>query len=161
MKHIIFDYGVQMRPAQFKSNVSEIVLSLGELLKYGGPEVKEAIRSGMLPMLTKPTKPELQTINNAKQTEVDILKETETYKVEFPQYLKDKRQWTTNNKQIYMRYKQHTSPAMETKLKSMPDYEGIVSSQDGLRLIKLHKLSTSNKTGLSNGWLRSLMLTSN
>ncbi len=63
----------------------------------------------------------------------------ETYKFEIPQYLKDKRQWQSNNKQIYMRYKRHTSPAMETKLESMPEYEGIISSQDGLRLIKLLK----------------------
>ena len=54
-------------------------------------------------------------------------------------YLKNKRQWATNNKQIYMRYKRHTSPAMETKLESMPAYEGIVSSQDGLGLIELLK----------------------
>ncbi len=37
--------------------------------------------------------------------EINIIKEMETYKVEIPQSLKDKRQWTTNNKQIYMRYK--------------------------------------------------------
>ncbi len=38
-----------------------------------------------------------------------------------------------------MRYKRHTSLAKETKLESMPEYEGIVSLQDGLRLIKLLK----------------------
>ncbi len=38
-----------------------------------------------------------------------------------------------------MRYNQHTSPAMETKLENMPEYEGIVSLQDGLRLIELLK----------------------
>ena len=40
MQHIAFGYGVQMKPAQFKSNASEMVLSLGELLKYSGPEVE-------------------------------------------------------------------------------------------------------------------------
>ncbi len=68
MRHIIFEYGVQMKPAQFKSNVSKIALLLGESLKYGGPEVEEAIRSGAAPTLTKPVKPELKTINNVKQT---------------------------------------------------------------------------------------------
>ncbi len=77
MKYIIFDYGVQMKPAQFKSNVSEITLSLGELLKYGGPKVKEAIRSRVGPTLTKPVKPELKTIEGAKQTEIDIIEEME------------------------------------------------------------------------------------
>ena len=54
MQHIIFDYGVQMKPAHFKSNVSKIALLLRELSKYGGPKVKEAIRSGVAPTLTKP-----------------------------------------------------------------------------------------------------------
>ncbi len=76
MQHIVFDYGVQMKPAQPKNNAREIALSLGESLKYGGPEVEEAIRSGVAPTLTKPVKPELKTINNVKQTEIDILKET-------------------------------------------------------------------------------------
>ncbi len=93
MKHIVFDYGVQMKPAQYKSNVSKIALSLGESLKYGGPEVKEAIRSGVGPTLTKLTKPELQTIADVKQTEIDIMEEMEIYKFEMPQYLKDKKQW--------------------------------------------------------------------
>ena len=77
MKHIVFDYGVQMKPAQFKSNVSEIALSLGESLKYGGPKVEEAIRSGTGPTLTKPIKPELKTIAGEKQTEIDIIEEME------------------------------------------------------------------------------------
>ncbi len=128
-----------MKPAQFKSNISKIALSLGESLKYGGPKVKEAIRSGMAPTLTKPTKPELKEVGGVKQTEIDILKEMEIYNVEMLMYVKDKRQWTTNNKQIYIRYKQHTSPAMETKLESMPAYEAIVSLQNGLGLIKLLK----------------------
>ncbi len=101
--------------------------------------VEEAIRSKVAPMLTKLVKPELKTIDNVKQTEINILEEMEIYKFEMPQYLKDKRQWQSNNKQIYMRYKQHTSPAMETKLESMHEYEGIVSSQDGLPLIVLLK----------------------
>ncbi len=63
----------------------------------------------------------------------------EIYKFKMPQYLKDKLQWQLNNKQIYMRYKRHTSPAMETKLESMPEYEGIVSLQDGLKFIDLLK----------------------
>ena len=71
-------------PAQFKSNVSEVALLLGESLKYGGPNVDEAIRSGVGTMLTKPTKPELKTINNVKHTEIDIIKEMETYKVKIP-----------------------------------------------------------------------------
>ena len=66
-----------MKSTLFKSNVSKIVLLLGELLKYGGPEVKEAIRSGMAPMLTKPTKPELKEIDRKKQTEINIIKEME------------------------------------------------------------------------------------
>ncbi len=89
-EHIAFNYGVQMKPAQFKSNMSEIALSLGESLKYGGPEVKEAIRSGVGPSLTKPAKPELQTIEGVKQTEIDIMEDMEIYKFEMPQYLKDK-----------------------------------------------------------------------
>ena len=129
-----------MKTAQFKSNVSKIALLLGELLKYGEPEVKEAIRSGRAPTLTKPTKPELKTINNVKQTEIDIIEEMETYKFKMPQYLKDKRQWQANNRQIYMRYKRHTLPAMETKLESMPTYEVIVTIQDGLGIIKLLKI---------------------
>ena len=139
MQHVIFDCNVQMKPAQFKSNVSKIALSLGESLKYSGPKVEEAIRSGMAPTLTKPTKPELKEDGGKMQTDIDIIEEMEIYKVEMPMYVKDKRQWATNNKQIYMRYKRHTSPAIETKLESMPDYEGIVSSQDGLRLIELLK----------------------
>ncbi len=63
----------------------------------------------------------------------------ETNKVEMPQYLKDKMQWVTNNKQIYMRYKRHALPAMETKLESMPTYKVILATQDGLGLIKLLK----------------------
>ncbi len=100
--------------------------------------------------LTKPVKPELKTIEGAKQTEIDIIEEMEIYKFEMPQYLKDKRQWQSNNKQIYMRYKRHTLPAMETKLESMPEYKGIVSLQDGLRLIKLLKKSILSKTGQNN-----------
>ncbi len=38
-----------------------------------------------------------------------------------------------------MRYKQHTLLSMETKLESMPEYEVIVSLQDGLKLIELFK----------------------
>ncbi len=129
MQHIVFDYGIQMKMALLKSNVSKIVLSLRELLKYGGPEVKDAIRSGIEPTLTKPAKPTLKEIDGKMQTEINIIKEMETYKVEMPQYLKDKRQWTINNKQIYMRYKRHTSSTMKMKLKSVSTYEGIISSQ--------------------------------
>ncbi len=75
MKHIVFYYGVQKKPAQFKSNVSEIALTLKESLKYSGPEVKEAIRSGVGPTLLKPIKPELQTIAGVNQTEIDIMEE--------------------------------------------------------------------------------------
>ncbi len=75
-----------------------------ESLKYGGPEVEEAIRSGVAPTLTKPTKPELKKIDGKDQTEIDILEEMEIYKFKMPKYLKDKRQWQSNNKQIYMRY---------------------------------------------------------
>ncbi len=96
MQHVIFDCGVQMKPAQFKSNVSKIVLSLGESLKYGGTEVGEAIRSRSAPTLTNPTKPELKTIKDVKQTDTKIFEKRETYKVERPLYLKDKRQWITN-----------------------------------------------------------------
>ncbi len=63
----------------------------------------------------------------------------ETYQVEMPLYLKDKRQWVTNNKQIYMRYKRHTLLAMEMKLECMSTYEVIISSQEGMGLIKLLK----------------------
>ncbi len=49
LQHITFDYGVQMKAAQFKSNASNIVLLLGGLLKCGGPKVKEAIRSEARP----------------------------------------------------------------------------------------------------------------
>ena len=63
MQHVIFDYGVQMKTAQFKRNVSEIALLLGESLKYGGPKVKEAIRSGVPPTLIKPTKPTLVVVD--------------------------------------------------------------------------------------------------
>ncbi len=98
MQHIIFDYGVQMKPAQFKSNVSKIALSLGESLKYGGPEVKEAVRSGVPPTLTKPTKPTLEMVDGEMQKEINIIKEMETCKVEISQYLKNKKQYTINNK---------------------------------------------------------------
>ena len=38
-----------------------------------------------------------------------------------------------------MRFKRHMSRVMETKLESMQDYDGIVTTQDGLRLIDLLK----------------------
>ena len=82
LQNISFNYGVQIKPALFKSNVSKIALLLGELLKYGGPEVEEAIRSRVGPTLIKPVKPELKTVEGVKQTEIDILKETEIYKYE-------------------------------------------------------------------------------
>ena len=63
MQHIVFDYDVQMKPAQFKSNVSKIFLLLKESLKCGDPEVKKAIRLGVGPMLTKPTESELKEIH--------------------------------------------------------------------------------------------------
>ncbi len=139
MQHVVFNYSVQMKPAQFKSNISKIELSLGELLKYGGLEVKEAIRSGTAPTLMKPTKPELKEVGGKMQTKIIILKEMEIYKVEMLMNVKDKMQWATNNRQIYMRYKQHTLPAMEMKLESMSAYKTIVSSQNGLDLIELLK----------------------
>ena len=46
---------------------------------------------------------------------------------------------SSNNKQIYMRYKRYTSPVMETKLESMSTYEVIVTTQYGLGLIELLK----------------------
>ncbi len=66
---------VSKKTAQFKSNISKIALLLGESLKYGDPEVEEAIRSGVAPTLTKPTKPTLKTINNVKYTEINITSE--------------------------------------------------------------------------------------
>ncbi len=70
-----------MKSALFKSIVSKIELSLGEWLGYSGPEGEEAIKSGCRPMLVNPMKPELKTINNVKQTEINIIEEMETYKV--------------------------------------------------------------------------------
>ena len=64
LKHISFDYGVQMKPDLFKSNARKIAILLGELLKYGGPEVKEAIRSRAGPNLNKPIKPMLKKKDN-------------------------------------------------------------------------------------------------
>ena len=64
IQHILFNYSVQMKPTQFKSNISKIALALGELLKYGGPEVKEAIRSGVAPTATKLTKPTLKEVED-------------------------------------------------------------------------------------------------
>ncbi len=78
MQHIAFDYGVQIKPAQFNSNVSKIALSLRELLKYGGPKVEEAIRSGIGPTLSKMAKPVLKEDNGKLQTAIDIIREKET-----------------------------------------------------------------------------------
>ncbi len=64
-----------MKPALFNSNVSKIVLSLGESLKYGGPKVEEAIRSGVGPIPIKPVKSELKTVEGVKQTKIDSIEE--------------------------------------------------------------------------------------
>ncbi len=79
-----------MKPALFKSNVSKIALLLGESLKYGGPEIKEAIRSRFVPTITKSTKRELKEIDDKKQTKINIIKEMEINKFKMTQYLKDK-----------------------------------------------------------------------
>ena len=102
--------------------------------------VKEAIRSGARSNLKKPVKPTLKKKNSGKmETNLNIINKLELYKWEYPQYLKDKRQCEMDNKQIYMRFKRHTSSAMETKLESMPEYDSIVSSQDKLGSIELLK----------------------
>ena len=87
LQNISFDYGVQMKPALFKSNVSEIELLLRELLKYDDPKVNETIRSGVGPTLVKPVKPELKTVEGVEQTEIDTIEEMEIYKYEIPQVL--------------------------------------------------------------------------
>ncbi len=81
-----------MKPALFKSNVSKIALLLGELLKYVGPKIKEAIRSRVKPMLNEPVKSMLKkNTNGSMVNEINITKEMETYKYKMLQYLKDKR----------------------------------------------------------------------
>ncbi len=67
--------------------------------------------------------------------------------MEFLTYLKEKKQWETNNKQILMRSKRHCSPVIETKLESMLEYDGIVSAQNGLDLINLLKKIYTNQAG--------------
>ncbi len=90
--------------------------------------------------MNKPVKPTLKKKNDGSiKTSIDILDELELYKWEYPTYLKDRRQWETNNKQIDMRFKRHCSPAMETKLESMLENDGILLVQNGLGLIFLLK----------------------
>ena len=55
-----------LQQAELKCLYSKIALSLGESLKYSGPEVKEAIRSGVRPTLIKPVKLELKMVDNVK-----------------------------------------------------------------------------------------------
>ena len=78
-------------------------------------------------MSTKPSEPATNV----------LAKELSTYNYKHAKYLHEADEWEENNSKLYIRFMQHCSPSMETKLQSMEGFEAVEEDQDGLELIKL------------------------
>ncbi len=116
-----------MDTGAFKRNVSLIAGKVADKCKRGRKQVIKACTTGIAPIWDKPNDPE----ENA------MAKDPSSFNYKYGKYLRAADEWEENNSKLYVRFMEHCSPSMETKLQSMDGFEAVEEDQDGLELIKL------------------------
>ena len=124
---VTFDYGTRMNTGDFKRNVSLIAGKVAEKIKHGSKDIVRACNTGIAPVADEPSDPGPDA----------TAKDLSTFNYKHSKYLREADQWEENNSKLYIRFMQHCSPSMETKLQSMVGYETMQNDLDGLELVKM------------------------
>ena len=115
LTNMTFDYGTRMDTGAFKRNVSLIAGKVAEKVKHGGNQVVKACTTGVTPVGDEPNDP------GSGATAKDL----STFNYKHSKYLHEADEWEENNSKLYIRFMQHCSPSMETKIQSMDGFEAV------------------------------------
>ena len=138
-----FDYGTRMKTGDFKRSVSQLAGVVAMGLKHGIKDVVKACNTGEVPIFVQPADPATDATPTVHAA----------FKYKIDKYFKQVAQWEENNNRIYNRFHLHSSPSMETKLESMPDFETVKLEQDGIGLIKLLRKTFFEQDGTKQAML--------